>query len=107
MSAGLLTSTCTPGRTAPDASLTTPAMLLCADAPTGSRRSPNDDAITSRAIRVRLIEPSSFCGREELDGLEGPLPPFPPILPFSPFSPLYAGRPGAGRVKMAGAIVAF
>src|SRR5678815_31726 len=62
MSAGLLTSTCTPGRTAPDVSLTTPAMLLCADVAAGSRRSPNDDAITSRAIRVRLIEPPSVLG---------------------------------------------
>src|SRR5262249_3859511 len=59
MSAGLLTSTWTPGSTAPEVSLTTPAMLLWADAAPGSRRSINDDAITSRTIRNPIIETSS------------------------------------------------
>ncbi len=38
MSAGLAASTVTPGSTAPDESLTTPTMLLCAQAVTGSER---------------------------------------------------------------------
>src|SRR4051812_36979673 len=63
MSAGLLTSTWTPGRTAPDVSLTTPAMLLCADAATGSRRTPSDDAITTWTIRSRIIETLLAFGR--------------------------------------------
>ena len=36
MSAGLEASTVTPGSTAPDASFTTPLMVACADATTGS-----------------------------------------------------------------------
>src|SRR5262249_38795276 len=59
MSAGLLTSTWTPGSTAPEVSLTTPAMLLWADAAPGSRRSINDDATTSGTIRNPIIETSS------------------------------------------------
>src|SRR5258706_4720240 len=58
MSAGLCTSTSTRGRMAPEVSLTTPAMLLCANATRGSNRSPNDDAITIRTTRVRPIETS-------------------------------------------------
>src|SRR6188474_3005370 len=57
MSAGLLTSTWTPGSTAPDVSLTTPAMLLCADAAAGSRSTANDDATTSSTTRLRITKP--------------------------------------------------
>jgi hypothetical protein len=60
MRTGLLASTWTPGRTAPEASFTTPVILLCARAATGSRRSPNDETITNLASRVRIIETSSF-----------------------------------------------
>src|SRR5437870_38165 len=58
MSTGLLASTWTPGRTAPEVSFTTPAMLLCAAAAAGSRRTHKDAASTARAIRVRVIERS-------------------------------------------------
>ena len=57
ISAGLLASTVTPGSTAPEVSLTTPVMLLCAHAAAGSR---NMHTATSRAIRWKRIYRSSL-----------------------------------------------
>ena len=55
ISAGLAASTVTPGRTAPDASRTTPVTLLCAHAEAERRR--NDAAIRRHGIRRISITP--------------------------------------------------
>src|SRR5262249_44684473 len=47
MRTGLAASTVTPGRTAPDVSFTTPAMVLCADATAGASVS------SARPIQIR------------------------------------------------------
>ena len=55
ISAGLAASTVTPGSTAPDASLTTPAMaLVCADATAGSDRSSAATKMIRANVRMRL-----------------------------------------------------
>src|SRR5258705_11608327 len=70
MSAGLLASTVTPGRTAPVASFTTPANALCARAVAGSARNPS---ATTHHIAKRLLimptPPQSFPDRD-IDGME-------------------------------------
>src|SRR6266853_4974436 len=54
MSAGLLASTVTPGRTAPVASFTTPAIALCARPARGRMREPT---ATSTSVRRTLRIP--------------------------------------------------
>ena len=52
MSAGLLASTVTPGSTAPVASLTEPAITLCAAAPPGNSSRSAQPIVTTKAILV-------------------------------------------------------
>src|SRR5262245_23760830 len=74
ISAGLDASTVTPGNTAPDVSLTTPAIPLadacCADATDGSSNA-HMTTMTPKPPRVRTIG-SSFC--HSLTGYELPVP---------------------------------
>src|SRR4030095_1212158 len=74
ISAGLDASTVTPGNTAPDVSLTTPAIPLadvcCADATDGSSNA-HMTTMTPKPPRVRTIG-SSFC--HSLTGSELPMP---------------------------------
>src|SRR6266581_3501603 len=64
MRTGLAASTVTPGKTAPDESFTTPAMVLCADATAGSSVS-SARPIQKRAnVNPRIV--FSFVGTEEL-----------------------------------------
>src|ERR1051325_6989107 len=58
MSAGLVASTVTPGRTAPDVSRTTPVMVACADAVAGKSRRRERTAAEPRAS-VRIVFSSS------------------------------------------------
>src|SRR5262245_61390827 len=58
MRAGLLASTVTPGRTAPDSSFTCPVTTACADATRGKRTTP------TRATRIAL--PKTRCIRNLL-----------------------------------------
>src|SRR5207237_2178133 len=57
MSTGLAASTVTPGSTPPEQSRTTPRMLLCADAATGSSRN-IDNAATHTSPRARIRDDS-------------------------------------------------
>ena len=52
MSAGLVASTVTPGRTAPEVSLTEPAITACAKTPVGTR---TIDARITNACRVERM----------------------------------------------------
>src|SRR5439155_23698082 len=63
MRTGLAASTVTPGKTAPDESFTTPAMVLCADAAAG-RSVSSARPIQKRAnVNPRIV--FSFVGTEE------------------------------------------
>src|SRR5213594_3398133 len=58
ISAGLAASTVTPGSTAPDASLTTPLMVACANATTGSNKTNPNAAPT---LPILSTAPPLFC----------------------------------------------
>jgi hypothetical protein len=61
MSAGLLTSTVTPGSTAPDVSLTVPAIaLVCADAIVGVNANPRAIRAAVKNNRAKLRIPISL-----------------------------------------------
>jgi len=62
MSAGLAASTVTPGSTAPDVSLTTPTMLLCATAVAGPNAVSAPDGIVILRT-ISLIAPSAETRR--------------------------------------------
>src|SRR5438094_7109004 len=61
MRTSLDASTITPGKTAPDASLTTPAIVLCARAAVGSTRAPS--AMKIAAAIPLLVMPLPPLGR--------------------------------------------
>jgi len=73
MSASLFASTVTPGRTAPDASFTTPAIVLCAPAIAGSAATQtnvraNDTAILLNMPPLLIDPPTGLCRREATAG---------------------------------------
>src|SRR5687767_13125960 len=68
MSAGLAASTVTPGRTAPDASLTTPAIDACAYAIVGSTDS-EQNTMTIRVARRIAKAPSELVSSRSKNGL--------------------------------------
>jgi hypothetical protein len=68
ISAGLATSTVTPGRTAPDASLTTPAIaLVCAAAIAGAATHDSPSKVRNNNLR---ITPAPLPDAERRDPLE-------------------------------------
>src|SRR5678816_1913803 len=70
ISAGLAASTVTPGSTPPEASRTTPVMLLCAHAAAGIRR--HAATITARISvpsRIRILRERSTIGPDHAPSL--------------------------------------
>src|SRR5688572_14548974 len=56
MRLGLAASTVTPGSTAPDASLTVPVIVACANAAEGTRTSTARTTLAARILRISLLD---------------------------------------------------
>jgi hypothetical protein len=95
MSAGLATSTVTPGSTAPDVSLTSPAIpLVWADAASG-RSSAKTDPTNIRNASLRMLKASSENDTHHHEN-------DPCVVDFAVFVPLIATRIGRTLAKWHG-----